>query len=29
MLNSGFNPELMENYLDPNVIRKGVEQIKE
>lgn len=29
MLSGGFNSSLMENYLDPNVIKKGIEEIKE
>lgn len=24
-----MNPSLMENYLDPNIIRKGIDEIKE
>jgi len=29
MLSGGFNSSLMENYLDPNIIKKGIEEIKE
>ena len=29
MLSGGFNTSLMETYLDPNVIKKGIDEIKE
>ena len=29
MMGSAMNPSLMENYLDPTIIRKGIDEIKE
>ena len=29
MLNSNTNPALLENFMDPQVLKKGLEEIKE